>query len=134
MGVIMVRKSLTACAAIMCASGAHATPIEITRTANGSVLYFEDTSVRPLDVAGRHGAIQFWEKTDNPPTQSIRHWGIRIYLDCATLEHMTSYAAGTDDNGKLLQVNTWGAAQQTWTTQDVNGAIAFVAKRACPSR
>ena len=128
----MVRNWLIACAALVCASGVHATPIEtkIAMLANGTTYYFKNDSVRPLDFAPRPRAIQFWVRIDNPPGQAIRQWTMRIYLDCATTEYLSSYVIGTDANGKVLQSSIWGAAQKTWTAGDPT--VAAFAKAACP--
>src|SRR5690349_14032364 len=99
---MMIRRLLIGCAALACAAGAHATPnrSQIIKTADGTIWYLEDSSVRPLD-GSRPGALQFWLKSENPPTQNIRQWGIRIYLDCATRNYIKSLVVGTDANGRV---------------------------------
>jgi hypothetical protein len=130
----MARKSLIACAAMLCSAAANATTnqTQLITTADGTVWYLEDSSVMPLQLA-QPGAIQFWLKSDNPAGQTVRHWGVRIYLYCPTRHHVASVVVGSDEAGKVLQFSTKGWAPANWTKPDSTGVIAAAAAKVCPT-
>jgi hypothetical protein len=128
----MIVKCLIAGAAMMCVSAASAAPLdsEIIKTADGTAWYLQDSSLRPLDL-GRPNVVQFWIRSDNPPTQAMRQWHVRVYLDCASKWYVKSLVAGYDANGGLAQFTTKGWAPQNWRGDDATGVIAAVAKTVC---
>ena len=130
----MARKSLIACAVMLWSAGANAAtgPTQIATTADGTMWYLEDSSVMPLKL-GQPGAIQFWLKSDNPAGQTVRHWGVRIYLYCPTRHHVAAVVAGSDADGKVIRFSTTGWAPENWTKPDSTGVIAAAAAKVCPT-
>ena len=131
----MIRKIVMTCAALVGASTASAARFgetEILKSADGSVWYLEDSTVKPFTLNG--GTVYaFFVRSDSAPSLAVRHWSARIYLHCPTKWFVRSIVAGYDANDNITSFATKGWARTNWEKSDPSGVVAAAAKIVCPA-